>query len=216
MSTAADDSSDGDQGAGTPDAGQPVAAQLLLHLPAAVAAGLGAGAAGLLQRLAPACLIVGTADGRLDHRLAEAAHAEGIPVLLEITDEAPHRVGADGVYLRDAGLGPAEIADWRRALGPNGMLVAYCGGSRHAAMEAADAGADAVAFAGSEDEVAELIGWWAPLMEVPCIAAWIGSADLAIRLARAGADFILPDPQVWDRGADAMAGFAAALAKNDS
>ncbi|MFC3230297.1 thiamine phosphate synthase [Marinibaculum pumilum] len=194
-----------------PDEG-PVPAQLILHLPAAVIADLGGGLPALLQRLAPSCLIAGSVDGRLDRALAAAAHADGVPVLLELAEDAPHRVGADGVYLTDPALAAVEVAGWREALGPDGMVVAFCGASRHAAMEAAEAGADAVAFGGTD--LAGLIGWWAPLMEVPCIAAGVARPEEVAALAAAGADFILPDAALWDGGAAAVEAIAAALAEH--
>ena len=188
----------------------PVPAQLILHLPAPAIARLGADPAPLLGRLSPACLIAGSVDGRLDRGLAAAARAEGIPVLLDVAEDAPHRVGADGVYLTDPALAPAEVAGWREALPPDGMIVAFCGASRHAAMEAAEAGADAVAFGG--EDLAGLIGWWAPLMEVPCIAAGVATPEAAAELAAAGADFILPDTALWDGGHAPLEAIATVLA----
>src|SRR5258708_4733911 len=53
------------------------------------------------------------------------------------------RAGCDGVHADGA---TADIANLRRALGNSGILGVYAGSSRHLAMEAADAGADYVAF----------------------------------------------------------------------
>lgn len=156
----------------------------------------------LLRLTQPACIIAaplaGEAEGgRMDRGLLEAAHRAGIPVLKAIGEEPPHRVGADGVYLGDAGIAAREVADWRDALGPEGMLVVFSGASRHAAMEAAEAGADAIAFGGDGETLLDLIAWWSALMEIPCIAAGAAGPDQAAALVRAGADFVMADPDLW-------------------
>ena len=57
-------------------------------------------------------------------------------------------------------------------------------------MELADAGADFIAFA-KED----LVEWWGPLFQVPCVSLVPGYDSEA-------ADFIRPDDSMWG-GADA-------------
>lgn len=183
---------------------QPEPAQFILPVPGTVPLAPRPRDA-LLRLTQPACIIAaplaGAAEGgRMDRGLLEAAHRAGIPVLKAIGEEPPHRVGADGAYLGEPGVAAAEVADWRDALGPEGMLVVFCGTSRHAAMEAAEAGADAIAFGGEGEMLLDLIGWWSALMEIPCIAAGAASPDQAIALVHAGADFVMPDPELWAGG----------------
>jgi len=181
----------------------PVPAQFILPMPAAAALPAGLRDA-LLERTEPACLVAFGDDGRMDRLLVEAAHRLGIPVLLALSEEAPRQVGADGVYLLDTSVSPAELAGWRDMLGEDGMLAVFCGTSRHAAMDAAEAGADVIAFGGDPSEVLDLVEWWAGLMEVPCIAAGAATAEQAAALARAGADFVMADPGAWDAGGPAL------------
>ena len=63
----------------------------------------------------------------------------------------------------------------------------------------AEAGADYVSFGApphltdrdkARGRREELIAWWAPLFEVPCVAFDVETPDEAAQLAAAGADFI--------------------------
>lgn len=97
--------------------------------------------------------------------------------------------GADGAHVEGS---PEELMAALRALKPG--RIAGAGGirTRHAAMEAGEAGADYVMF-GSEaeppEETAALVSWWAELFNVPCVA-YAADLEAAGRLAVAGADFI--------------------------
>ena len=108
-------------------------------------------------------------------------------------------VGADGVHLGGPGNPQAAYAAARKALGGEGVVGADAGISRHAAMVLAEAGADYIGFGapphlGDRPKArlrrAELISWWAPIFEVPCVAFDVETPEEAQQLAAAGADFI--------------------------
>jgi thiamine-phosphate pyrophosphorylase len=112
-----------------------------------------------------------------------------------------------------------SYAKARAALGPNSILGVTCHDSRHLAMEAAEAGADYVAFgafyptdtkeAPTRADI-DLLSWWSELMEVPCVAIGGITIENAPPLIAAGADFLAVSAGVWkhqDGPAAAVAGF---------
>ena len=100
-------------------------------------AALGAGDVAALQiRLKPADDDTVRAAVR---RLLPIAHEHGVAVILNDRPDLAAELGCDGVHVGDED--PAVDAA-RRILGPNAMIGATCKDSRHAAMEAAEAGAD--------------------------------------------------------------------------
>lgn len=105
---------------------------------------------------------------------------------------------ADGVHVSsESGL--ADYKQARDLLGSRSIVGGDAGRSRDAAMRLGEAGADYVGF-GIPDFVAsrdaarqrrlELVGWWAEIFEVPCVALDVDTEDDAQQLARAGADFV--------------------------
>ncbi len=111
---------------------------------------------------------------------------------------------------------PARVREARARLGPDRLLGASCGHSRHAAMLAGDDGADYIAFGEvgrpPQPSLLELIAWWNELFVLPCLAegafddAGLGAA------ARAGADFIGVSDEVWRHPDGAAAGVRGLLA----
>jgi thiamine-phosphate pyrophosphorylase len=112
--------------------------------------------------------------------------------------------GCDGVH-----VGPEDTpyAEARALLGPERIVGVTCRDSRHEAIEAAEAGADYVAFgaffptqtkeAKAKAEI-ELLRWWSEIMTVPCVAiGGINPANCA-PLVAAGADFLAVVSAVWD------------------
>lgn len=121
--------------------------------------------------------------------LIAVAHPADVALLVADDAAAAHAAGFDGVHLTL--MQDGAVAQARAKLGPDGVIGAFCGLSRHAAMIAAEAGADYVAF-GPFDEAstaavaADHIAWWAAVMEPPCVA-W----DLpAAQADPEGADFV--------------------------
>jgi thiamine-phosphate pyrophosphorylase len=127
-------------------------------------------------------------------------------------------LAADGVHI---GQTDAPYAQARQAMGAGGIVGVTCHASRHLAMNAAEAGADYVAFGAfyptaTKEPPAfaelELLEWWQALMEVPCVAIGGITVENAEPLVRAGADFLAVSASVWSHAqgpAAAIAGFNA-------
>lgn len=131
--------------------------------------------------------------------LLPAAHARGVPLVLEGRADLAAVEGCDGVHL------PADrraVASVRRALGEDAIVGAAAGQSRHLAMEAGEAGADYVAFGlfdpAPEPPAEDLLGWWQEMMELPCVALGGVTLENAAALAAAGADFLALRNAVWN------------------
>lgn len=142
--------------------------------------------------------------------LVRGAQALGIAVLLEDKLELALELGADGLHVFDPA---APLGELRRALGPERSLGAACGVSRHLAIEAAEREVDYVSFAGPDDVLFEIVGWWADMMTPPVVAEGVRDPVEAAALAEAGADFVAPE---FDMPRDArdlapLLAFAAAL-----
>ena len=164
-------------------------------------AALGAGDVGALQiRLKPADDDQVRAAVR---RLMPIAHAHGAAVILNDRPDLAAELGCDGVHVGDED--PAVDAA-RRVMGPSAMIGATCRDSRHAAMTAAEAGADYVAFgaffptdtkATTARPDPNILTIWQETMEVPCVAIGGITIDNAAPLIEAGADFLAVSAGVW-------------------
>jgi thiamine-phosphate pyrophosphorylase len=131
------------------------------------------------------------------------------------------RIGADGVHLGQDDGDPREARD---ILGRDAQIGVTCHNSRHLAMEAAEAGADYVAFGAffptSTKEVKhqaeiETVELWSQFTEVPCVAIGGITTENAGEVINAGADFIAVSSGVWnyaDGPAAAVKAFNALLA----
>ena len=135
--------------------------------------------------------------------LAPVARAHGVAVLLNDRPDLAARSGCDGVHV---GRSDASVSEARRILGGDAMIGATCHDSRHLAMEAAEAGADYVAFgaffatttkATEHRPEPEILTIWQETMEVPCVAIGGITAANAATLAAAGADFVAVSGAVW-------------------
>jgi len=113
------------------------------------------------------------------------------------------QLDADGVHVGQSDAGYAEA---RRLVGKDRIVGVTCHDSRDLAYEAAEAGADYVAFgafyptetkAASHWAEPEILEIWQETMETPCVAIGgitIGNAE---PLVRAGADFLAVSAGVW-------------------
>jgi len=133
-------------------------------------------------------------------------------------------LNADGVHVE------ADQCKQARALvGADRIVGVTSARSRHAAMDAAEAGADFVAFAPDDDAAADevpgdeaeiieqddIIRWWQDLIEVPCMALGPDMSGLSLadskHFAEAGADFVGVSDIVWQHSDGPAAGVAAAI-----
>ncbi|NEX91617.1 thiamine phosphate synthase [Caulobacter sp. 17J65-9] len=164
--------------------------------------------------------------GASDDAIAEAtrailplAHAHGVAVIMNDRPDLARALGCDGVHI---GQGDASFADARKAVGQNGMVGVTCHDSRHLAMEAAEAGADYVAFGAFFPTTTkeaptraepEILSIWQETMEIPCVAIGGVTVENCRPLVRAGADFLAVSAGVWARPDGPAAAVRAFLAE---
>lgn len=165
----------------------------------------------------------GAIDPAVARPIVEMAQQKKVAALIADDVPAVRAAGADGVHLSWR----PEIEDAyeaaRTALGPDAIVGADAGDSRHDAMTLGESGADYVAFGRMSDahgpEAArdlqrELVSWWGDVFIVPVVATDIASAEDARDLIARGADFVavrLPAPGDSDTDAAWASALAAAL-----
>lgn len=155
-------------------------------------------------------------------RLAPIARAHDVAVILNDRPDLAADLGCDGVHV---GQSDASVASARRLMGPGAMIGATCHDSRDLAMDAAEAGADYVAFgaffATDTKETThrpdpEILSIWQQTIETPCVAIGGITVDNAAGLALAGADFVAVSAGVWSHPqgpAEAVRALNAVLAQ---
>jgi thiamine-phosphate pyrophosphorylase len=134
------------------------------------------------------------------------------------------RTGCDGVHIGQEDMAYAQA---REAVGPDRIVGVTCHDSRHLAIEAAEAGADYVAFGAFFPSATkeqpktraspELIAWWAELMTAPCVAIGGITVENCDKLIEAGADFLAVAGGIWgypDGPAAAVKAFNAKIARH--
>jgi thiamine-phosphate pyrophosphorylase len=111
---------------------------------------------------------------------------------------------ADGVHI---GQDDAPYAEAREIVGNNAIVGVTAHNSRHLAIDAAEAGADYVAFGAfyptaTKDATTsadiELLRWWAEMMTVPVVAIGGITVENARPLIEAGAEFLAVSAGVWN------------------
>jgi thiamine-phosphate pyrophosphorylase len=131
------------------------------------------------------------------------AHSRDVAVILNDRPDLAAALGCDGVHV---GQDDPPCRDARKIMGKAAMIGVTCRDSRHLAMEAAEAGADYVAFGAffpttTKDAPTraepELLTIWQESMEIPCVAIGGITVDTAAGLAAAGADFLAVSAGVW-------------------
>jgi thiamine-phosphate pyrophosphorylase len=132
--------------------------------------------------------------------LVEMIQGKGVAALIDGDAQLARTVRADGVHINRSNSILDAYRDARGTLGERFIIGVDAGHSRHDAMTLGEAGADYVAFStapstpAADDEPIEsrndLIGWWAEIFEVPCVAFDVATPDEATLLAQLGADFV--------------------------
>jgi thiamine-phosphate pyrophosphorylase len=135
--------------------------------------------------------------------LMPIAQARDVAFIINDRPDLAAELRADGVHI---GQEDSTYAQARAAVGPSAIVGVTCHDSRHLAIEAAEAGADYVAFGAffptttkepkSRAEV-EILSWWAEMMVVPQVAIGGITVDNAKPLVEAGADFLAVSAGVW-------------------
>jgi thiamine-phosphate pyrophosphorylase len=140
---------------------------------------------------------------RAAETLLPICHERGVPMLLNDRPDLALLTGCDGVHV---GQQDTPYKEARRILGDEAMIGVTCHNSLHLAMEAAEGGADYVAFGAfyptETKEILhhaeiETLQTWASVSIIPCVA--IGGINLenAPSLIDAGADFLAVITAVW-------------------
>jgi thiamine-phosphate pyrophosphorylase len=153
--------------------------------------------------------------------LLPVAQRHDVAFLLNDRPDLAVETCCDGVHI---GQEDAPYGEARRLVGAERIVGVTCHDSRHLAIEAAEAGADYVAFGAFYPTTTkpshyrptpELLAWWSETMTVPSVAiGGIAPANCA-PLVAAGADFLAVVTAVWnhpDGPAAAVGEFNRAIA----
>ena len=176
-------------------------------------AALGAGDVACLQlRLKGA---TDDAVRRAAQALMPVCHAHEVAFIVNDRPDLAAELGADGVHV---GQEDADYFAARAAVGSASIVGITCHDSKHLAYEAAEKGADYVAFGaffptGTKEPKTraepELIRDWALSMTVPCVAIGGITVENCGPLVEAGADFVAVFSGVWNHPAGPAAAVAA-------
>ncbi|MDP7545795.1 MAG: thiamine phosphate synthase [Alphaproteobacteria bacterium] len=135
--------------------------------------------------------------------LMPVAQEYGVAFLINDRPDLALELGADGCHV---GQEDTPYPEARRILGTDRIVGVTCHASRHLAMEAAEAGADYVAFGaffttGTKQAKAsadpEILQWWSEIFELPCVAIGGITVENCPPLVTAGADFLSVVAGVW-------------------
>ncbi|MBN8605277.1 MAG: thiamine phosphate synthase [Caulobacterales bacterium] len=152
---------------------------------------------------------------RVGQALKPIVQDAGAAFIVNDRPDLAAKLGADGVHV---GQDDASYAEARRMLGADHIVGVTCHNSRHLAMEAAEAGADYVAFGAfyptgtkapkhwAEPELLEI---WSEIAETPCVAIGGITIENAPPLVAAGADFLAVSAGVWTHPEGPRAAVAA-------
>ena len=148
------------------------------------------------------------ADDDTIRRAADAlrpvAQQRNVAFLMNDRADLALATGCDGVHI---GQEDTPYAETRRILGPDRIVGVTCHASRHLAIDAAEQGADYVAFgaffptaskAATHHADLEILRWWSEIMTVPCVAIGGITPENCGPLVAAGADFLAVIAAVWD------------------
>jgi thiamine-phosphate pyrophosphorylase len=156
--------------------------------------------------------------------LRPIAQTREVAFILNDRPDLAAATGCDGVHV---GQEDASYAEARAALGPSRIVGVTCHASRHLAIDAAEDGADYVAFGAffpsstkekpKGQAEPDLLQWWNEMMTVPCVAIGGITVDNCGPLVAAGADFLAVAGGVWSHpggpGA-AVQAFNAAISRH--
>lgn len=140
---------------------------------------------------------------RVTRAVLPVAHAHDVAVILNDRPDLAARLGCDGVHI---GRDDMPYREARQVMGPRATIGVTCHDSRHLAMEAAEAGADYVAFGAffptSTKEAPtrcelETLTIWQETMQTPCVAIGGITSENCGPLVHAGADFLAVSAAVW-------------------
>ena len=136
--------------------------------------------------------------------LAPVAQSREVAFIMNDRPDLARLTGCDGVHV---GQDDVSLADAREILGEDAIIGMTCKSSYHLAMEAAEAGADYVAFGAfflsPTKEVTtpaglDILETWQAIATVPCVAIGGITVENCAPVVAAGADFLAVASGVWD------------------
>jgi thiamine-phosphate pyrophosphorylase len=159
--------------------------------------------------------------------LLPVCRAHDVAFILNDRPDLARACGADGVHL---GQEDMSIAEARAIIGTDCVIGVSCHASRDMGIDAAEAGADYVAFGAfypttskPQEKIEkwgvptpELLRWWSTYTVIPCVAIGGITPGNCAPLVAAGADFIAAITSVWDHAQGpgaAVAAFTSAMKK---
>ena len=140
---------------------------------------------------------------RIGAALKPIVQSAGAAFIVNDRPDLAAKLDADGVQV---GKSDASYDEARRFLGNDRIVGVTCHNSRDLAYEAAEAGADYVAFGAfyttgtkepSHWAEPEILSIWQETMETPCVAIGGINVENAAPLVEAGADFLAVSAGVW-------------------
>lgn len=146
--------------------------------------------------------------------LLPICHEHGVQFILNDNVHLVKEVGADGVHI---GIEDMAVKDARAKLGKDKVIGVSCYADGERAIDAAESGADYVAFGAFYDTqtktprgrpTPDILKWWTTNSTVPCVAIGGIKSHNCTPLVEAGADFIAVVTAIWDDkdGAEAAVG----------
>lgn len=158
---------------------------------------------------------------RAAEHLLPICHARRVPMLMNDSPELALATGSDGVHV---GQGDTPYAEARKLLGDEAMIGVTCKDNISLALDAADEGADYVAFGAffpsdtketTTRASLETLEFWVDAMTTPCVAIGGITQENCGPLVTAGADFLAVIGAIWgypEGPAAAVKAFEAAIA----
>ena len=138
------------------------------------------------------------------HVLRPVAQSRDVAFIINDRPDLALETDCDGVHI---GQEDATYEAARQALGTDRIVGVTCHDSRNLGIEAAELGADYVAFGAFFPTVTkraetragtEILKWWSELTTVPSVAIGGITPENCLPLVRAGADFLAVSSAVWD------------------
>lgn len=130
----------------------------------------------------------------------EVAHQADVALVIDTHVVLAERLGLDGVHLSD---GARSVRSARKTLGPEAIVGAFCGQSRHDGMNAGEAGCDYVSFGPVSGQLGDggladrdLFDWWSMMIELPVVAEGGLTPDTVRDLAPV-TDFFAFRDEIW-------------------
>jgi thiamine-phosphate pyrophosphorylase len=127
-----------------------------------------------------------------------------VPFILNDRLDLANEVNADGVHL---GENDGSVIEARKLLGPKAIIGASCYNSKHLAMEAAESGADYVAFGAFFDTKTKIpktkaeistVKDWVYISNIPCVAIGGINSLNCKELVTVGVDFLAVIDCIWN------------------